>query len=336
MKRRQFLKVGALTLSAPFIGCESFKAPPSEEEIEKGNRKLEPRILEDFLKGDICVNKKTIESSLYDIYEEREGTLGRAVCIGGNFLLTLYDLVKENPESLIVIHQSFRGSSIGKFGFEIVHYNEKSNLALLRSHERRGDKKGKLQKFPHQIETDKAKLHLSLSSPPPLEDKLSPLTLSTFILLSGKAPKERYEEEFFGEDYYPTRSDRSVTLPKCGKFILPACSLLFEKQGKLLKLDEEFFYSHFRKRKSSKAECFTTLVCYEPERGQPVFLIAGEDKYIFLGVINEVVGAKHHKNMIDTPNNPLGYKNMQQKYSFVIHRDPIEKLVREYTQSLAK
>ena len=194
----------------------------------------------------------------------------------------------------------------------VVEYDPVSDLALLKTTEE--NNKGK------------AKLHLNKIIPS-LDDRVS-----SFSWLTGKTSKETFEVKCDGKDLY----DQTKIIRNLGKLILPANSHLFESEGKVLKYNEEYMEKNYsQKGFKSRPEnnIITSIQGDHGSSGQPVFLKKDKDKYQFIGITKGGFPLDYY-----TPvsNHPLGESEIVQTISFVVHRSPIEKLVKGYIKRTSR
>ncbi|MBT3405697.1 hypothetical protein HN419_00860 [Candidatus Woesearchaeota archaeon] len=305
MNRREFGIVAAAILLFGSKGCK------------KPDKQVEKEVLDDFLdpsKGTI-VNRKGIENTLFDITRKTESngrdiTVGRATHLGGNYFLTAAHVVDEYFSSMRVTPQWRRGYLMNQSGsFTVVEYDEKNDLALLKSE--------------HDVGDGDAKIHLSPHIPKLGDD------ISTFLRLVGAPSREDYNQIINGLDFF----DKSKSANALGRILLPANSLLLEKRGQVLEYRQDMFAEvDGRKKLIPGSELFTSNMSYDGESGGPVYHRIGTNDYLFAGILTGGLGIKHE---IKTPNNPLGYETMQQTGTFFTHRDRVEELVRRYiTRSL--
>lgn len=80
---------------------------------------------------------------------------------------------------------------------------------------------------------------------------------------------------------------------------------------------------------SLKNQCFSSINSFHGDSGSGVFIYTGDEKYRLAGIITSGRGIK---NLIKTPNHPLGYGDMQQTGAVFANRDPIENLIKRYIQ----
>ena len=305
LSRRSFVKNALIVVGAlKFISLEPLVMP-----TKPVDRELEESLLLDLLSSPAnnYVNIKSIEALLFDV-KDKETTRGRAVHIGDGYFITVYSAVNKNPENMKLSPQLLKWSNADyESNFRVVSYDKESDIALLQ--------------IPVNKRKGKASLHLAnkISS---IDDKVS-----AFIGISGFPRDEPYKLEYDGRDFY----DQSKPAQKIGKLILPAGSLLFEKEGKVLRYDKQYF----KKIKGfyggmPENENFTSISVFNGESGLPVFLKISDEKYIFAGIVRAGFGIEHK---IPTPNHPLGYKGMQQTGAFFVHREPINRLILEYIRN---
>ena len=210
MNRREFTAGGIAALFVPQLaGCS------------KSETDLEMELLKDFLTnpGRTYTSKSTIESILYDIsrmhISKTQGkqfpTHGRATHLGDNLFLTAYHVVDENVHDLRLIPQRARANALlFNRPFEVVAYDVMSDLALLKTKGIPGKGKATIHLYPAM---------------PALEDPVS-----TFIRVTGRASENGFDFSYGGLDFY----DVTKKVDKLGRLIMPAHSLLFEAQGRVL------------------------------------------------------------------------------------------------------
>lgn len=315
MKRRRFLKgtVAAAVLAAANLsgGCDAFRVPPKQKELEVKN-------LKDFLTSpkSFSFNRTNLGSCLYDIRYENTATNGRAMGIGENLFLTTYSLVDEDVKNLLLAHQSTGNKALGYEGFSIVHFDKETDLALLKG------VRGK-------IKDEKTKLHFN-SKMPSLEDKVS-----TFVLLKGTPKKERVECKVDGQNIY---EEGQLYVVDFGAFILPANSLLMETQGKVLVPDEDYSNRFIEELNLSDTEYFTTLLCSDTGIGQPVFTVTENGGYAFSGIIRRIVETGRNVVGIRKKYNPhpLGSEKVDQTNSIVIKPDVVKRFLEEAIKTYKK
>ena len=275
------------------------------------DRELEESLLLDLLSfpANHYIDRKNIESILFDV-KDKETTRGRAVHIGDGYFFTAYHVVDGNTKNIKLVPQLRRWGHLVDYttSFKILDYDNESDIALL-------------QAPSNKRKEGATKLHLA-SEIPSIGDKVS-----VFIRISNVPRNAVYEFEYDGKDFY----DESKPAPKIGKLILPADSLLLEKEGKVLRYDQQYFLKIKGYYKGTpENENFTSISAFDGESGQPVFLKISDDKYVFAGIARGAVGIKHK---IPTPNHPLGYKGMQQTGAFFVHREPIKRLILKYLKN---
>lgn len=329
--RRDFLKLSGLTLLAISTGQISCSRKPDEVETE---------LFRDFLNftPESALDQVDIGQLLYDIETKvrtKKGiegkTKGRAVSIGDGYFLTAFHVIdpeeskKEAREmaqdmslrlediSVKLVPQNRRGYGTDfAQGFEVAYRDRESDLALL--------------KAPVENRSGRAKVHLASPS-------LSiGQAVSTFFWVSGIPKVVKYEFELNGRNYY----DNATTM-RLGKLILPANSLLFEKQGWVLPYNPDLM------RKSSddtdqslipvKDGNFSSIMSYNGESGSPVFVRLRNGKYIFAGILTAGWQIEYY---IKTPENPLGYSHMAQTGTIFAHREPIARLISGYNPGVKK
>lgn len=291
MNRREFSKLAIMAGMATLVG-----GCRSRDEL---------RVLENFLEPDEGMKRSEIENILYDISSVEGFTRGRAVSIGDNFFLSAYHVVKGN--GLVLLPQHRRGYLIDyRQDFDVVFYDETSDIALLKTEDMRID--------------GNPNVHLT-------DEVIIGDDVSTFMRLVGNPSNNDYDFSFDGKDYY----DDSKDAEDIGRLILPEGSLLYEKQGKVLELDKEFFNeidgSFFP---DFEHNLFTSICSYNGESGGPVFT-NDNGNYGFAGIITGGYGIKHD---IETPGNPLGIRLMQQTGAFFTGHEGIEKLIRGYIEEV--
>ena len=322
--RRKFIGMcvkGGTTLILPSLfACNNNSKNNIENNLIKSKKKskieLEIELLNDFLEPpEAYLNKKEITDSLYEIQlvcEFGKETVSRATYLGDNLFLTSYHVVDESSEDLVLIPQWKRDYTLNfQRKFKVVEYDLNSDLALLKTTD--ADNKGK------------AKLHLN-NIIPSLDD-----SVSSFSWLTGKTSKETFEVKYNGKDLY----DKTKIIKNLGKLILPANSHLFEREGKVLKYNKEYMKrNYFRKgfRSSPENDIITSIKGSHGSSGQPVFLKKDKDKYLFIGI---TMGGFPLDYYTPVPNHPLGEDEIVQTITFVIHRSPIENLVRGYIERIS-
>ena len=283
---------------------------------KKSKKELEIELLNDFLEpSEAYLNKKDITETLYEIQlscEFGRETVSRATYLGDNLFITSYHVVDEGPEDLVLIPQWKRnyGSDFQR-KFIVVEYDPVSDLALLKTTEE--NNKGK------------AKLHLNRIIPS-LNDRVS-----SFSWLTGKTSKKTFEVKCDGRDLY----DQTKIIRNLGKLILPANSHLFESEGKVLKYNKEYAEKNFSRRRYTDPEnnIITSIKGDHGSSGQPVFLKKDKDKYQFIGITR---GGFPLDYCTPVSNHPLGEREIVQTIAFVVHRGPIEKLVRGYIKRTSR
>ncbi len=296
MNRREFLRSsGTLALGAVLNSCY-----PRE--------RRESRLLTEFLESEKVTDRRDIERILYDINEiDRQGKKsikGRATHLGDNFFLTAYHVVDKG--NLELVPQTRRGNVWDSSQeFEVVEYDEDSNLALLKT-----DKKYK----------GKPSLHLSYKIPLLGDD------VSTFIRLIGDPHHVDYEYELRGRDFYD--NSKEILL---GKLVIPANSLVYEKQGKVLERIPNDI-------EGKENQLFSSIASSEDESGQHVFLRKG-DNYFFAGILTGFYKLDNElDNKIEINYHHFGeeFLNLKQTGSFFAHREPIERLIRRYVKRMSR
>ena len=314
------VKGGTALILPQLLACSNNPENNNENNLTKSRKKskkeLEIELLNDFLEpSDTYLNKKEITDTLYEIQlvcEYGRETVSSATFLGDNFFITSYHVVDEGSEDLVLVPQWKRNHGLNfQRKFKVVEYDPDSDLALLKTTE--ADNRGK------------AKLHLNKTIPS-LDDRVS-----SFSWLTGKTQKEAFEVKFDGKDLY----DQTRIIKNLGKLILPANSHLFESEGKVLKYDKEYMKKHYsRKGFSSSPEnhILTSIKGSHGSSGEPVFLKKDRDKYQFTGITKGGFPLDYY-----TPvsNHPLGESQIVQTIAFVVHRNPIENLIKGYIERIS-
>lgn len=309
--RRDFLKVcRTITLGLAISPIISASSPT-------GGGPLETELLRDFLTTtpQLGIYRTGIEHLLYNIRMEggiQSSTRGRSIHIGDGYFLTAYHVVDPKKvgrgQSLKLLPQSRGRLSDFAQGFKIVHYDEESDLALL--------------KIPVERMEGKANVHLALNSPN-LDE-----VVSVFYALSEEPRQTPYEFDLLGKNYYDERD-----IMRLGKLVLPANSSLFEKQGKILPYDKYLFMKKFGINPIPTGGSFSSITGFDRDSGSPVFLKYPNDKYVFIGIVTAAWPMWHQ---IGTPGNPLGFKWIYQHGTLFPNRYPIKSLIRNYNPAIIK
>jgi len=321
--RRKFIGMcvkGGTTLILPSLFACNNPKNNSENNLTKSKKKskkeLEIELLNDFLEpSEAYLNKKEITDTLYEIQlviEFGRETVSRATYLGDNLFITSYHVVDEGSEDLVLIPQWKRNYGLNfQRKFKVVEYDPDSDLALLKTTE--ADNKGK------------AKLHLNKIIPS-LDDRVS-----SFSWLTGKTSKETFEVKCDGKDLY----DQTKTIKNLGKLILPANSHLFESEGKVLKYNKEYMEMNYSRKGYTNPEnnIITSIKGDHGSSGEPIFFKKDKDKYQFIGITKGGFPLDYY-----TPvsNHPLGESEIVQTIAFVVHRSPIEKLVKGYIERISR
>ena len=323
--RRKFIgmcvKGGTTLILPPLFACSNNPENNSENNLTKPTKKskkeLEIELLNDFLEpSEACLTKEEITDTLYEIqlvFESGRETVSSATYLGDNLFITSYHVVDEGSEDLVLIPQWKRNYGLNfQRKFTIAEYDSGSDLALLKTTEE--NNKGK------------AKLHLD-NIIPSLDDRVS-----SFSWLTGKTSKETFEVKCDGRDLY----DQTKIIKDLGRLILPANSHLFESEGKVLKYNKEYMeknYSQEGFKSRPENNIITSIKGDHGSSGQPVFIKKDKDKYQFIGVTKGGFPLDYY-----TPvsNHPLGESEIVQTIAFVVHRSPIEKLVRGYIKRTSR
>ena len=279
--RREFTRLSGLVLAAfatNQIGCA------------RRLDDMETALFEDFL-SEASIDKKELEELLYDVETRintadgiKNQTRGRAVMIGDGYFLTAFHVV--NPKeakteavkvardlsvklediSMKLIPQYRRGY-LRDFAqeFELVSYDEKSDLALL--------------KAPVEDRNGQARLHLAQS---PLNADEG---VSIFLRVLGRRRLIDYNFELKGRDYYNPAKELNL-----GRLSFPAGSLLFEKQGWVLPYRPQVIGKLIEDKDKaliSDADAnFSSILSYNGESGSPVFARLRNGSYLFVGMLN--------------------------------------------------
>ncbi len=186
-------------------------------------------------------------------------------------------------------------------------YDENADLALL--------------KIPVEDRKGQARLHLAQA----------PLNVgegvSIFLRVLGRRRLADYEFELKGRDYYNPATELNL-----GKFILPADSLLFEKQGWVLPYRPEMIGKSVEDKDNSLIPAvdanFSSILSYNGESGSPIFARLRNGRYSFVGILASGWQIEHE---IPTPGNPLGFASMAQTGTIFAHRNPITRLIENYS-----
>ncbi len=325
MDRRNFIGMcvrgGTVLILPSLFACDNNSENNTETNPAKSKKKskkeLEIELLKDFLKpSEAYLNKKEITDTLYDIHlicKFGRETVASATHLGDNLFITSYHVVDEGSKDLFLIPQSKRDYGLTfKRKFEVVEYDFGADLALLKTTEAEN--------------IGKAKLHLN-EKIPSLDDRVS-----SFSWLTGKISKETFEVKYDGKDLY----DKSKIIKNLGKLILPANSHLFEREGKVLKYDEEYMKKNYSRKEfkaSPENNIITSIKGSHGSSGQPIFLKKDRDKYQFIGITK---GGFPLDYFTPVSNHPLGEKKIVQTIAFVVHRSPIEKLVTGYIERISR
>ena len=105
----------------------------------------ERELLENFLSpSEVPLTRKEIEVILYDI-EDKDGTVGRAVHIGGNYFITANHVVSRGVVGKRLLPQHRRGYQWDfSSEFNIIAVDKRSDLALLKTNYERVEYKPRL------------------------------------------------------------------------------------------------------------------------------------------------------------------------------------------------
>ncbi len=323
LNRRKFIKMcvkgGTILLLPSLSACKDPENNTDNnlaETRKKSQKELEIELLNDFLNpSETYLNKKEITDTLYEIQlvcEYGRETVSRATYLGDNLFITSYHVVDDGSEDLVLVPQWKRKDGLNfQQKFKVVEYDSESDLALLKTTET--DNKGK------------AKLHLDKIIPS-LDDKVS-----SFSWLTGNPSKKSFEIKCDGKDLY----DQNKIIKNLGKLILPANSHLFESEGKVLKYNKEYMKKNYSKKGfelSPENNIITTIKGSHGSSGEPVFYKEDNDKYQFAGITK---GGFTLDYSTPVTNHPLGETEITQTIAFVVHRSPIEKLVKGYIDRIS-
>jgi len=295
MDRRTFLALlggGVVFATAPiWADPVTWK---SEEELEKD-------ILEDFISPKGTIERKDI-SKLLQIIQKNGNTIAKGLHIGDGYHLTNYHVIRDGLEDLEINAQMLFYRTLEDRPLELVTYDERADLALLKS--------------PSRGKRGNALVHLPSQN---LEENDA---VSYFTVVSGRPRNEDMVQELYGVDYH----DRK-TKTRIGRIILPAESRLLESEGFVLAHD--ILTDEKRQKLGLSGEIFTptSLLSYNGKSGSGIFRKTNEGKYEFTGVISSAIS---FGNYIDAPNHPLGYRDMEQVATYVVGRNPIEDMIRNY------
>ncbi len=321
LDRRKFIKMclmGGACLTLPSLfACNNTPKNNLTKLKKKSKKELEIELLNDFLKpSGTCLNKKEITGTLYEIQltcEFGRETVSRATHLGDNLFITSYHVVDRDTEDLVLVPQWKRNNGLSfQQKFKVAAYDLLADLALLKTTE--ADNKGK------------AKLHLD-NIIPSSNDRVS-----SFTWLTGKTSKVPFEVKCDGRDLY----DQTRIIKNLGKLKLPANSHLFESEGKVLKYNEEYMKKNYYQEgfySSPEYNIITSIKGEHGSSGQPVFLKKDKDKYQFIGI---TMGGFPLDYYTPVSNHPLGESEIVQTIAFVVHKSPIEKLVKGYIKRTSR
>lgn len=309
MNRRKFIQLIALSAGALATaqGCS-----------RKTDKELEAELLNDFLTSDNAsyLEREETWPILYDI-RKGDNTIARATHIGDSYFLTnSHVLENEKTSELRVLPQSRRGYLFDfSRGFEVLAVDKESDISLIHGPPEYGYER-----------TGKARIHL-FDAPSQGEH------VSFFTILSGNPAAEDYRAQLNGKDFY----DGEKKIENMARLILLENSRLFERQGTIMKIDEQKLRKKYFKENpddgpSSESKCLSTMPAFNDKCGSPVFLREGL-RYYFAGVVNWGIGTT---NWYETPEHPLGYRKIQQAGAIFIHREPIESLIKGYLSQQQK
>ncbi len=147
--------------------------------------------------------------------------------------------------------------------------------------------------------------------------------VSQFMRLYGTPLDKDYEFVINGKDFYNPEKDAK----NIGILSIPKGSLLYEKRGKVLKIDSTHFNKKWEHIPSIENKTLATILSYNGESGSPVFVMRSDDEYHFAGIITFGYQLKH---MINTPEHPMGRTGMAQTTILFANRNPIKKLITSY------
>ncbi|MEM7182897.1 MAG: hypothetical protein AAF518_18440 [Spirochaetota bacterium] len=295
--------------------------------LEKDKKFLQDLLAKSTETEQRYLTSQEVESRLYDIQTD-QGTRGRAFHIGNGFFLTAYHVIKGIKAPYYLVLQSKRGpvEDTKNASFQILHYIEKPDVALLQ--------------LKHRQRSLAGGVPLIQKAPAKNAD------VSLFIRLTkGNTGHSGYDLSFGGIDYYDAKQESKYL----GRFLLPPASYLYEKRGLVIdydiaKIRKKIGYFNKSKKKQDRVyidsifnspqdKTLTTISAYQGESGSPVFQRIEENQYQFAGL---VLAVSLVNQLIPTPKHPLGFYAHDRTITLLAHQKPIVQLLKEYINILEK